>query len=36
LAIDARYFYGEALTLPQRTRIALIFLRVIYISQPAT
>jgi multidrug transporter EmrE-like cation transporter len=36
LAIDTRYFYGEALALPQRTGIALIILRVIYISLPAT
>jgi multidrug transporter EmrE-like cation transporter len=35
LVIDARHFYGEALTLPQRTGIALIILRVIYISLPA-
>jgi hypothetical protein len=36
LVIDARYFYGEAQTLPQCTGIAPIILRVIYISLPAT
>jgi multidrug transporter EmrE-like cation transporter len=36
MAINAWYFYWENLTLPQCTGIALIILRVICISLPAT